>query len=88
MVRFRVFRAGVAISFFALSTLSPSACLPFCACLGSLVACTEGDYFSMSEFRYRGKDLDLPKLLVLPINATECFPTLLKNMADKNGINI
>lgn len=81
----------VLISFFALSILSPSACLPFRASLNSLPlsACTEGDYLSsVSSFQLTWRDLDLPKLLVLPINETEHFPMLLKNTSDKKKINV
>lgn len=54
----------------------------------SLIACTEGYYFSsVSEFQLTWKHLRLPMLLVLPINEMECFPMLAKNMSNENGIN-
>lgn len=54
----------------------------------SLIACTEGYYLSsVSEFQLTWKNLDLLKLLVLPISEIECFPMLVKNMSNENGIN-
>lgn len=54
----------------------------------SLIACTEGEYLSsVSEFQLTWKNLDLPKLLVLPINEMGCFPMLVKNLSNENGIN-
>lgn len=62
MVRFGVFRAVVPFSFFTLSTLSPSAYLPFHDCLSPVFTYTEGDYFSsVCEFQLAWKGFRYPQ---------------------------
>lgn len=89
VVQFGVFRAVVAVSFFALSVLSPFSCLTSCASLNSLSLPVQKGITSplCLTSSYHGRNLALPKLLVLPINEMECFPMVVKNMSDKNGIN-